>query len=226
MEIYIADVRAFADEHALLEKWNLLTQERREQMVRLRNFADKQRCVCAGLLLEYGLNKRGFTLRTDLDDKAHVHLAEGVHGKPYLVDAKDLHFNLSHSGDYVAAVFADCEAGIDVERIREAKPKVADRFFAEDECAHLQTQLMAHGTGEKFDWEFIKLWTRKESYIKAVGEGMHLPLASFSVLSDTVAGDELYYLKTWDYPKEYALSVCAKQVIGADITMVDLSKMI
>lgn len=224
MEIYVADLCVFADEQLLGAMEGILPRERRERIKGYRNQAAKRRGIGAGLLLEYGLRQRGYTLCPDVKGKKLVHTACGAYGKPYFADAPRLHFNLSHTGDYAAAVFDTEAAGIDIEYCRKANLAVARRFFTVEEYAYLQSACAVHGAGEKLDWEFMRLWTRKESYIKAVGEGMHLPLVDFCVLSDMVAGDACYHLKSWRLPEEGALSVCAKHVIDAELVRVDLRK--
>lgn len=226
MKIYMADIRALANRQALLEKCELISKERREQIQKLRKSEDKQRSIGAGLLLEYGLRQYGYTLCETAPDMTRVHLASGQYGKPYLMDAEGLYFNLSHSGDYVAAVFAECEAGIDVEQIRTANLAVARRFFTEEEYGYLEKIHLEAGEGDRLNLAFSELWTRKECYIKAVGEGMHLPLTDFCVLSDEVGEKERYCLKTWVLPENCALSVCAKGAIEAELTRVDLMKII
>lgn len=61
-----------------------------------------------------------------------------------------------------------------MEQIRKGQMKVAERFFCPEEYLALQKEKM-----KKADCYFTELWTRKESYIKAVGKGMALDLASF-----------------------------------------------
>ena len=53
----------------------------------------------------------------------------GEKGKPVLNGKTGIHFNLSHSGRYVAGVFSDEEVRIDVEQIRKGQIKLAERFF-------------------------------------------------------------------------------------------------
>lgn len=224
MEIYVADLCAFADEQLLETMEGFLPSERRERIKGYRNQAAKRRGIGAGLLLEYGLRQRGYTLCPDVKEKKLVHIACGAYGKPYIADAPRLHFNLSHTGDYTAAVFDTESVGIDIEYCRKANLALARRFFTEEEYAYLQSERAAYGAGEKLNWEFMWLWTRKESYIKAVGEGMHLPLVDFCVLSDMVAGDACYYIRSWRLPEEGALSVCARRVIAAELVQVDLLK--
>jgi 4'-phosphopantetheinyl transferase len=90
-----------------------------------------------------------------------------------------LRFNLSHSNEF--ALFAFClehEVGIDIEKI---KPQVAfegieARYFSPQERAELEAlplDLRSEG--------FFLCWTRKEAYVKARGEGLKVPLESFSV---------------------------------------------
>lgn len=93
--------------------------------------------------------------------------------------------------------------------------KVAERFFCPEEYLALQK-----GKMKKADCYFTELWTRKESYIKAVGKGMALDLASFCVLQDQVkflkAGQTgEWYLQSYDPASGYILSVCAKNVQNA-----------
>ena len=215
MEIYIMDVRALADE-ALFEKgFRFLLPERRAQLERLSREADQWRCMGAGLLLEYGMRQRGCTLFDDGGDKMPVTLGSGAHGKPCFAAGGHFSFNLSHSGHYAAAVFADTSVGIDVEVVRPAKFSLAKRFFRQEETAYLQEICEREGS-VRADVAFTRLWTRKESYIKAVGEGIRLPLADFSVLSDTVA-DSGYWLRTWTLPDGYMLTVCARSPVEAKV---------
>jgi 4'-phosphopantetheinyl transferase len=106
----------------------------------------------------------------------------GPHGKPYLKEGfsdSDLRFNLAHSNDLALyAVAMAKEVGVDLERInREIEyEQVAKRFFSPIERETLQTQPV-----ELRPDSFFVVWTRKEAYVKAKGEGLSLPLGSFDV---------------------------------------------
>lgn len=103
----------------------------------------------------------------------------GLHGKPELLDAGDLHFNLSHSADCaILGVTRVQPLGVDVERIRTLAnwEGIARRFFSEAEV----TELAAVAASER-EQAFFNCWTRKEAYIKACGEGLARPLDQFVV---------------------------------------------
>jgi len=88
-------------------------------------------------------------------------------------------FNVSHSRGLALLAFAlGRNLGIDVEFIRPEFPadEIAQRYFSPKEVMELRTlppSLHAEG--------FYLCWTRKEAYIKATGEGLHVPLESFNV---------------------------------------------
>lgn len=209
-EIYIACVVPLYDPILFEEKCRMLPEERRKRIAGCRMQKDKCRSAGAGLLLEYGLRKHGFTLLDEIPQMQKVTVAEGKYGKPY-IKGETLQFNLSHSGTYAAAVFSSVETGIDIEQIRKANLRLAQRFFSKDEYRYLENTRK-----EEQDRVFSELWTKKESYIKAVGKGMHLPLYGFSVLSG-----EASFL-TWDRPVGYCLSVCGQQLAETEIFEIDL----
>ena len=102
-----------------------------------------------------------------------------IHGKPELAGNTSLRFNLSHSKDLaLAAVTANKSVGIDVEYRRENVDylKLANRFFAKNEADALRKVSLDHRKET-----FFRIWTRKEAYIKAHGEGLSLPLDQFEV---------------------------------------------
>ena len=112
--------------------------------------------------------------------------AEGSHGKPYIAgpeDAPRLSFNLSNTpGLVVCAVSAaHDQLGVDVERTTRSSDTVsiADRYFAPPELRALRA-LPAPAQPERF----FAYWTLKESYIKARGLGLSLPLEQFWFLLD------------------------------------------
>jgi 4'-phosphopantetheinyl transferase len=103
----------------------------------------------------------------------------GRHGKPYLLDnPSDARFNLSHSGERaVLAVTIGREVGIDIEQHRPIDIEAISRFsFSQAECDALdQLPPSARLDG------FYRCWTRKESFVKARGDGLSFDLGSFDV---------------------------------------------
>jgi 4'-phosphopantetheinyl transferase len=103
-------------------------------------------------------------------------------GKPYLASTdqrQQFEFNLSHSGEIVLiAVTPDAPIGVDVEKIHDLPnlDLIAARFFSYGEQLDLNKL-----SGQEKVSAFYHCWTRKESVIKACGEGLSLPLDSFQV---------------------------------------------
>ena len=99
------------------------------------------------------------------------------HGKPYLANS-DLHFNVSHSDEMAVYAFTrQAQIGVDIEKVENIfKHDVAQRFFSNKEY-----ELLTALDGFTQQRGFYRIWSRKEALIKAVGEGLHIPLASFSV---------------------------------------------
>ncbi len=104
-----------------------------------------------------------------------------AHGRPLIANdpplARSLSFNLTHTDDLIAlAVTREREVGIDTENIdRGALLDVADRYFAPSEVRDLRAL-----RAERQALRFFELWTLKESYIKARGMGLAIPLRHFA----------------------------------------------
>ena len=147
---------------------------------------------------------------------ASLCFAEGPHGKPALAPAGvPPFFSLSHSGAFAAlAVSAEHELGLDIEiRRRVEVMPMAREFFSPEECRSLATLPRRHRlTG------FFNAWTRKEAFLKAIGLGLTVPLADFSVSLAPGAAPCLRHV-AWD-PEEAACWLMAAfepmpDVIGA-----------
>jgi 4'-phosphopantetheinyl transferase len=107
----------------------------------------------------------------------------GARGKPALVYsgiAPKLAFNVAHSGAYaVYAVGCGRQVGVDVEKIR---PEVAiEDLAAANFSPKERGALLALSVDERLR-RFFALWTCKEAYVKARGEGLFIPLDSFHVV--------------------------------------------
>ncbi|WP_102225042.1 4'-phosphopantetheinyl transferase family protein [Acidimangrovimonas sediminis] len=115
-------------------------------------------------------------------DPAALTFHYGPQGKPSLPGGPA--FNLSHAGGWAALAVCDADLplGLDIEAHRAVEPEVAERFFAPAEAAALRGL-----RGPARETAFFRLWTRKEALVKAVGQGLSLPLDSFAVTVDAAA---------------------------------------
>lgn len=173
--IYEADVAPLASSALFDLFYARVPAARRAKVDRLRAPEAKRLSLGAGALLVRALSSAGL-------DGSSVLLSEGPQGKPFLPDFPDLQFNLSHAGTRVLCVLSSLPCGGDVERLGRGSPALARRFFAPDENAVLEAERSAGGE-EAFQAFFTRIWTRKESFLKATGEGLFRPLSRFSVLS-------------------------------------------
>lgn len=106
----------------------------------------------------------------------------GKNGKPALAGTfrnRTIHFNISHSEAVGLYAFTqDSEIGVDIEHIRDISEmeQIAEHFFSVRENAIFS----ALPKSEKRE-TFFKCWTCKEAFIKAIGNGLSIPLEKFDV---------------------------------------------
>lgn len=111
-----------------------------------------------------------------------IRLARGPHGKPRLAAPfaeSGLRFNVSHSRNVAAYAFTQRgEIGVDVEAIRPMKDAddIARRFFSRNE----RRDFFSLDPVDRC-LAFFRCWTRKEAFLKAIGEGLSHPLTAFDV---------------------------------------------
>jgi 4'-phosphopantetheinyl transferase len=171
-----------------------LSFDERNRSARFRFEHDRQRFIVAHGVLRDVL---GRYLQAQPDRVGFVYNA---FGKPDLGPefGKRLKFNLSHSADLVLiAVAADCNVGVDVEYVRTEPDcaEIARRFFSAAEVDQL-TALPSHLYAEAF----FSCWTKKEAYLKARGDGLAIPLNSFSVpLTTGPASNDIVSAKRWSF---------------------------
>jgi 4'-phosphopantetheinyl transferase len=149
----------------------LLSAAERDRLVRYR-FADHQR------RFQIGHGALRLILAGYLEaDPASLDYRQGPRGKPYLV-GDGLSFNLSHSGKLALIGVSKQELGLDIEKVRhlESLTQIAQRHFSDAEYKKLDAL-----DGQARELAFYRCWTRKEAYIKALGEGLSMALDSFDV---------------------------------------------
>ena len=110
-------------------------------------------------------------------EPAQIEFIYEDYGKPALkpdLQDKTLEFNLSHSKGLALYVFNwNRKVGIDVEQIH-AMPDMddfAERFFSPRESAYINSL-----SGQPKEIAFFKLWTCKEAFLKANGNGLTVPI--------------------------------------------------
>jgi 4'-phosphopantetheinyl transferase len=149
-----------------------------------------------------------------------------AYGRPEIVNAqaKDacLSFNISHTHSLIVlGVTARCALGVDVENVREREISldIADHYFAPQEVAALSA-VPPH----QQQYRFFEYWTFKESYIKARGMGLSLPLDKFSfhypddhavkITIDPKLADDSARWQFWQFrpTPEYLVAICAERV--------------
>lgn len=186
--LYIACVTGLDIESCL----GAVSPYRREKTLRLKNDDDKRRSLGAELLLKKSAGSCGYSLTEN--------------GKPYFPDGPC--FSLAHCGDYALCAVSDHPVGADIELVRGNVLRLAERFFLPDEAALVQSAQCPED-------EFCRLWTLKESYIKAADLRLG-DVRSFSV----VAGVEGFRFHSLRYG-EYHIGCCVNAQEAGNIEFIE-----
>lgn len=222
VHLWLADPAGLADPARRRCALALLTDEERARHDAFYFDADRRVHLTARLLQRTVLSRY-----TGLP-RAAWRFTAGAHGRPEIAapPATELRFNLSHTRRMVAcAVARERDIGVDLEDLeRDAPLDVAERFFAPEEVRALR-QLPP---GEQPD-RFFVYWTLKESYIKARGLGLSLPLDQFAfhldgaepaIRVDPRLGDDATWQFTLVRAAGHVVAVCARRAAGETPSLV------
>ena len=121
-------------------------------------------------------------LREEMQNEYHLdvdwgYIRKNAWGKPYLSDRPDIHYSISHCRGGVALSVSSGKTGIDIENVRAFSMTTARKVLSDDEMFMITRSVCP-------EREFFKLWTLKESYVKAVGTGLSYPLKNISFSID------------------------------------------
>lgn len=148
-------------------------------------------CMLAGHILAKTAIKNVFGIPFE-----NQHFAYTARGKPYIENYPDVHFNISHSGDYVVCAVHDKPVGADIQKICGYKPRTAERVCCKPEILQIEKSFdKAH--------EFTKLWTQKEAVIKMYGNS----IANSDIKNCLTRNDSQVHIHTRTCG-DYVLSIC------------------
>lgn len=136
-----------------------------------KNAGKKERAVLLSKtgreLLELGASRYyGLCRGNEPERKRMLETDRNPWGKPYLVHYPWLHFNISHSGTYVACAFGERPVGLDLQVCADADYlRIADRFFSRSDRDRMHSAADIRRM-------FYRIWTQEESYAKWKGNGL------------------------------------------------------
>lgn len=205
--LLLADVLPLQDPAFFAELYGNASCERRKIADSFRFMKDRMLSIGAAALLDTGL--RAFGLR-----ERDMSYGRAEYGKPFFLNAPDIHFNISHSSTKVAVALSDSEIGCDIEEVGSFDPDVAKMSLSREEYE----AVMAGESPDARCAAFFRYWTLKESYMKATGRGLSLPPGSFSIL-----GVEGFVFMTPHSFEGYECALCYKPGSGTpEVTEIKL----
>lgn len=95
-------------------------------------------------------------------------------GKPYF-QGNPIYFNISHSGEYLALAVSKYPVGVDIQETRSIREGMYRKVVQPGEQCLI---------GEDREKDFLRLWALKESFVKAEGRGLRIPMKDYYFLKE------------------------------------------
>ncbi len=207
MDIYGLNLSTGIEKAKFDELLKFVNIEKQVKINRFRRYEDAQRSLFAELLLRNVL-----CLKLNIPNES-IAFGQNEYGKPFISNFTGVHFNLSHSHDWVVCAVSDMPVGIDIEVVKPIDLDIAKRFFSAGEYENLVSK-KEHERVQSF----FEYWTLKESYIKAWGRGLSAPLNSFTIKTNfpeiKVLTDNEYsrcFFRQYNIDNSYKMAVCSEK---------------
>ncbi|MBP2077294.1 4'-phosphopantetheinyl transferase family protein [Oceanobacillus polygoni] len=208
VEVFICRLPEEKSQSDLTSLLTYVSDESQKRILKFFHLADAYRTLVGELLIKHVLYKQTGKRVKDIT------IGKNAYGKPYFPDYPSIQFNISHSGDFVVCAVNDQQVGIDVEKVKAFDLCMAKQLFTEFEY----WEILAAENKSLACYDF---WTMKESYVKALGKGLAIPLHSFRVkktkvdhfvIIDMDRNEEVkdFMLKQFTIATGYKLAVCAR----------------
>lgn len=194
-QVYFQSIHSICLDEDTLSK---LHPERRSRLFSYRKQEDRMRCAAAGLLLWEHIYQHDFT---------RCSISRNPYGKPILSNGD--YFNLSHTGSLAMLVVHNNPIGCDLQV--PSKAILSRHVFHPHELQCLQ----ALPEGPQRDRLFLRLWTAKEAFLKAIGTGLSGAASSRDLSSGDFYDSETDSLWHFDYltppgEPDYLACICTK----------------
>ena len=157
MQYLIFDNMTECSEQEIARLLPLVSDQRREQALRYKHLFGQYCCLKSYEMLTDLLASTSYKLDPRPTFIYNEHGAPSLSGGPY--------FSISHCKQGIAVAISDAPIGIDIEAIRPLSEGLVQKAMNPQE----QAQIAAAANPEQ---EFIRLWTRKEAYVKMQGTGI------------------------------------------------------
>lgn len=203
-KVYYTRITSFREKALFKTYLNKVEEGRKAEILRTRSEETRVRSLTAGSLLHEVLCRELSLPKTS----PPFQILKEFGGKPYLKEYPSLHFNLSHSGDYVCCAVGKEPVGVDLQKYTVLRHGLAERFFTKEDNKALQEA----GTEDK-EALFFRIWSIRESYVKLTGKGMQ-GFSDFTIdwEQGKILPNDDKEAKAWFEEKEifpgYASSLC------------------
>ena len=175
VHLWIADLRKWKSHSQHLR--SLLSDDENIRLDRLKINDKKNEFLCSRgilrIILSYYLTK----------NPSNLPILNSPAGKPF-VPGTEVQFNISHSKDYLLCGISSGERiGLDIQEIYTISSidSIIKNYFNPNEVSYLRSLK----SSEIFKDQFFAIWTAKEAYFKAVGDGIRESFNKFILIPDS-----------------------------------------
>ncbi|MBR2868547.1 MAG: 4'-phosphopantetheinyl transferase superfamily protein [Clostridia bacterium] len=183
------------DDETLSEHFAIMDADAKDRVLSLRDDNKRRQKIAADMLC-----RRMISEKCGIPSESIV-FGRTEKGKPYTVNT-DLFFSISHSDNIVVCAISENEIGIDVEKIRNVRLRIAEKFASPEELTYIGDNLN----------RFFEIWTLKEAFFKCKGTGLGADIRSvtFDIDGGITCSENGYSLQFADITDGYICSVCIK----------------